>query len=89
MKITKRVYVLHNGFLQGGYHNITKFVNTDGKVCDHTDDYCYWQHLGVFLTRGDANKFAKGNHIKLDIHSITVHSDWMYESILQDVVKTK
>ena len=88
---TKRLYCLHNGNLihNDSYLPITRFVDTKGKVCSHSDDYLYWQHMGVFVTRGDATKFAREHNIKLDVHSVTIHQDWMYQSFLKDVVKTK
>lgn len=89
MKITKRLYCLHDGNLihNDSYSPITRFVNTEGKVCNHTEDYVFWQHMGVFLTKAKALNFAKKHSIKLDVHSHTVHSDWMYNCFLEDLVK--
>ena len=85
MKVTKRVYCLHDGSYNE--HEITKFVNKNGDVCNHTHDYVWWQNLGLFTTKSKASSYAKEHHIKLDIHSMVVHSDWMYKIALNDMVK--
>ena len=82
-----RIYCLHNCSDQHGYAQPTKFVDTRGIVCQSTENYLWYQHMGVFKTRGDATRYARANNIKLDVHSITVHQDWMYESMMKDLVK--
>lgn len=87
MIVTKRVYCLHNGFSER--KEITKFVNKEGIVAkhDYDKDYMWWEHLGLFMTRSRATKYAKDHHIKLCVHSIVIHTDWMYEMALKDMVK--
>lgn len=88
---TKRVFMLHNGAYHDGSYfegkKDMKFVDTEGNVSIHTEDYVWWEHIGLFLTRGAATKYAKTNHIHLNVHSITIHHEWMYKDILKSVVK--
>lgn len=87
MTITKRVYCLHNGNPFDHGATLTKFVNKEGIVCNHTDDHCWWEDLGLFPTKAKALAYAKDHHINLSAHSLTVHTDWMYDSCLKDMVK--
>lgn len=88
MQVTKRVYCLHNGSISE-HKEITKFVNKDGIVANHDydKDYVWWENLGLFLTKAKALSYAKSHNIKLDVHSMVVHTDWMYESCLRDMVR--
>lgn len=86
MKVTKRVFFLSNGSYKDGL-NITKFINKEGMLCKHTNDYVWWQNLGLFPTKAKAINFAKDKGIKLDTHSMVIHTDWMYELALKDMIK--
>lgn len=83
MVITKRVWCLHNG--QDGI--VTRFVNKQGEVCNHSEDYCWWQELGLFMTKAKAIDYAYKHHIKMAVHSMTIHTDWLYELALEDMIK--
>lgn len=85
MIVTKRVYCLHNG--ENERREITKFVNKEGIVDMHSYDNVWWEHLGLFMTKSKATKYAKDHHINLKVHSMVVHTDWMYEMALKDMVK--
>ena len=87
MSITKRVWCLHNGNPMHPGLTLTRFVNKDGIVCNHTNDYVWWQNLGLFLTKAQAIKYAREHHINLDAHGMTIHSDWMYKMALEDMVR--
>ena len=87
MAITKRVYCLHNGNPFDHGATLTKFVNREGIVCNHTDDHCWWEDLGLFPTKAKALAYAKNHHINLSVHSITVHTDWVYGNCPEDMVK--
>lgn len=75
MTITKRVYCLHNGNPFDHGATLTKFVNKEGIVCNHTDGHCWWEDLGLFPTKAKALAYAKDHHINLNAHSLTVYTD--------------
>lgn len=89
---TKRVYMLHNGAYHDGSYfegkKDMKFVDINGDVATHDrDTYVWWENIGIFLTRSAATKYAKAQHIHLDVHSMTIHEEWMYKDVLKSLVK--